>query len=163
MARATAKKLFLFDAMGFVFRAFFAPMARLNSPSGLPTKVPFLFSNMLRRLLKDAHPDYLAVVFDPSGPTFRDKLFADYKAQRPPMPDDLAVQLPFVRRLCEAMRLPTIEVPNYEADDVIGALARQAAERNIDVYIVTSDKDMLQLVGGRVRVLRPAQARTKPT
>ncbi len=161
MARAAAKKLFLFDAMGFVFRAFFAPMARLNSPSGLPTKVPFLFLNMLRRLLKDAHPDYLAVVFDPSGPTFRDKLFADYKAQRPPMPDDLAVQLPFVRRLCEAMRLPMIEVPNYEADDVIGALARQAAERNIDVYIVTSDKDMLQLVGGRVRVLRPAQGANK--
>ena len=72
-------------------------------------------------------PDYIAVVFDPRGPTFRDKLFTEYKAQRPPMPEDLSIQLPFVRRLCEAMRLPTIEVDGYEADDVIGALARQAA------------------------------------
>src|SRR4029077_5661329 len=155
MAGKSSKKLFLFDAMGFVFRAFFAPMARLNSPSGLPTKVPFLFSNMLPRLLKDARPDYVAVVFDPAGPTFRDKLFSDYKAQRPPMPDDLSIQIPFVRHMCEAMRLPIIEVPGYEADDVIGALARQSGSRDVDVYIVTSDKDMMQLVGGRVRVLRP--------
>src|SRR5579862_4893821 len=156
------KKLFLVDAMGFVFRAFFAPMARLNNPQGLPTKVPYLFSNMLRRLMKDHAPDYLAVVFDTPEPTFRDRLFAEYKAQRPPMPEDLSVQLPFVRRMCEAMRLPIVELPSYEADDVIGALARQGAERNLDVYIVTSDKDMMQLVAGRVRVLRPAQGVAKP-
>ena len=161
MAGKSSKKLFLVDAMGFVFRAFFAPMARLNSPAGLPTKVPYLFSNMLRRLFKDSEPDYIAVVFDPPGPTFRDKLFANYKAQRPPMPDDLVVQLPFVRRLCEATRLPTIEVAGYEADDVIGALAQQATKRHLDVYIVTSDKDMLQLVGGSVRVLRPGQGPAK--
>ena len=71
------------------------------------------------------------------------------------MPEDLSVQLPFVRRICEAMRLPTLELPGYEADDIIGALAQQAAERKLDVYIVTSDKDMMQLVGGRVLVLRP--------
>ena len=157
----TPKKLFLVDAMGFVFRAFFAPMARLNSPTGLPTKVPYLFSNMLRKLVREAQPDYIAVVFDPRGPTFRDKLFTEYKAQRPPMPEDLSVQLPFVRRVCEAMRLPTIEVAGYEADDVIGALARQAAERKLDVYIVTNDKDMMQLVGGRVLVLRPGAGPNK--
>src|ERR1700693_2792475 len=156
-----AKKLFLVDAMGFVFRAFFAPMGRLNNAAGLPTKVPYLFSNMLRKIFKEWQPQYIAVVFDPAGPTFRDKLFTDYKAHRPPMPDDLSVQLPYVRRLCEAMRLPMIEVPGYEADDVIGALAHQAARRDLDVYIVTSDKDMMQLVGGRVRVLRPAQAGAK--
>ena len=79
MAPKAPKKLFLVDAMGFVFRAFYAPMERLQN-KGMPTKVPYLFSNMLRRLLKDAQPDYVAVVFDPSGPTFRDKLFTEYKA-----------------------------------------------------------------------------------
>ena len=161
MTPKSPKKLFLIDAMGFIFRAFFAPMDRLQN-KGLPTKVPFLFSNMLRRVTKELQPDYIAVVFDPPGPTFRDKLFTEYKAQRPPMPEDLSMQLPFVRRLCEAMRLPIIEVPGYEADDVIGALAQQSGRRNLDVYIVTSDKDMMQLVGGRVRVLRPGQGADKP-
>ncbi len=117
---------------------------------------------MLRRVTKDLQPDFVAVVFDPPGPTFRDKLFTEYKAQRPPMPNDLFIQIPFVRRLCEAMRLPIIEVPGYEADDVIGALAQQSGRRDVDVYIVTSDKDMMQLVGGRVRVLRPGQGAAKP-
>ncbi len=148
--------------MGFVFRAFFAPMARLNNPTGLPTRVPFLFSNMLRKLINEALPDYIVVVFDPSGPTFRDKLFTEYKAQRPAMPEDLSVQLPFVRRMCEAMRLPMMECSGFEADDVIGALAKQAGDHNLDVFIVTSDKDMMQLVGGRVRVLRPGQGTGKP-
>ncbi len=161
MAGKTPKKLFLVDAMGFVFRAFFAPMGRLNNAAGIPTKVPYLFSNMLRKLVREAQPDYIAVVFDPRGPTFRDKLFTEYKAQRPPMPEDLSIQLPFVRRVCEAMRLPTIELDGYEADDVIGALARQATERHLDVYIVTSDKDMMQLVGGRILVLRPGSGPNK--
>jgi DNA polymerase-1 len=163
MAKAAPapKKLFLVDAMGFIFRAYFAPMARLNSPSGLPTKVPYLFSNMLRKLAKDHAPDYLAVVFDTREPTFRDKLFDKYKAQRPPMPEELAVQLPYVRRMCEAMRLPILEYPGFEADDVIGALARQAEKSGLDVSIVTSDKDMMQLVGGNVRVLRPGGAPDK--
>jgi DNA polymerase-1 len=156
MAKTAApKKIFLVDAMGFIFRAYFAPMARLNSPAGVPTKVPYLFSNMLRKLQKEHAPDYLAVVFDTKEPTFRDKLFDKYKAQRPPMPEDLSVQLPYVRRMCEAMRLPILEYPGFEADDVIGALSRQAAKKGLDVSIVTSDKDMMQLVGGNVRVLRP--------
>ena len=136
-------------------------MGRLNNAAGLPTKVPYLFSNMLRKITKEWKPDYIAVVFDPAGPTFRDKLFTEYKAHRPPMPDELSVQLPYVRRLCEAMRLPMIEVPGFEADDVIGALAQQAARHNFDVYIVTSDKDMMQLVGGRVFVLRPGHGGVK--
>jgi len=162
MATPRAKTLYLVDAMGYVFRAFYAPMARLNSPSGMPTKVPYLFSTMLRRLVKDYQPDYLGVAFDVAGPTFRDKLFAEYKAQRPPMPEDLSVQLPYVRRLCEAMRLAVLELPGYEADDIIGALTRQAGKRKLDVTIVTGDKDMMQLVGGRVRVLRPGSGAAKP-
>jgi DNA polymerase-1 len=161
MAKAAAKKLYLVDAMGFIFRAFFAPMERLHSPQGLPTKVPYLFSNMLRKLVKEHGPDYLGVVFDTSEPTFRDKLFDKYKAKRPAMPEDLSIQLPYVRRLCEAMRLPIIEAPGYEADDVIGALARQAAKKRLEVFLVTSDKDMMQLVGGRVQVLRPGAGPNK--
>jgi DNA polymerase I len=156
------KKLFLVDAMGFIFRAFYVPIGTSFQHNGVPTKVPYLFSNMLRRVTKELQPDYVAVVFDPPGPTFRDKLFTDYKAQRQPMPNELFIQIPSVRRLCEAMRLPIIEVAGYEADDVIGALARQSAHRDVDVYIVTSDKDMMQLVGGRVRVLRPGQGAGKP-
>jgi len=161
MSTASSKKLFLIDAMGYIFRAYHAPMERLRSPEGLPTKVPYVFANMLRRLVKDWQPDYLAVVFDVAAPTFRDKLFAEYKAQRPPMPEDLSMQLPYVRRLCEAMRLPSLEYEGYEADDVIGALARQAAEKGLEVFIVTSDKDMFQLVGGPIRIVRPAQGAAK--
>jgi DNA polymerase I len=159
MPAKNPKRIFLVDAMGYIFRAFYAPMERLQSSSGLPTKVPYLFATMMRRLLqnKDLRPDYVAVVFDAAAPTFRDKIFDAYKAQRPPMPEDLAVQIPFVRRYCEAMRMQILEYPGYEADDVIGALARQAAKKNLDVVIVTSDKDLMQLVGGRVRALNPAK------
>src|SRR5438309_5907772 len=162
MARAAAAKtLFLVDAMNTIFRAFFAPMSRLNSPQGIPTKVPYLFSNMLRKLMKEHSPDYLAVVFDTREPTFRDKLFDKYKAQRPPMPEDLAVQLPYVRRMCEAMRLPILEFDGFEADDVMGALARQGEKAGLEVRLVTGDKDMMQLVGGKVRVLRPGAGPNK--
>src|SRR5208282_6085739 len=163
MPATSPKRLFLVDAMGFVFRAFYAPMERLRSPGGLPTKVPYVFANMLRKLEKEWSPDYLAVVFDVAGPTFRDTLYTEYKAQRPPMPEDLVVQLPMVRRVCEAMRLPVVEREGYEADDVIGTLSRQGGERGLDVFIVTADKDMLQLVrdhlpgGGRIRVLNPGK------
>jgi len=154
---ATAKKrLFLIDAMGYIFRAFYAPMPqRLQTAQGVPTNVPFLFANMVRKLMKDWKPDYLGVVFDVSAPTFRDKLFADYKAQRAPMPPDLSLQIPYVRRYCQAMRLPIVEFPGYEADDVIGTLARKASEEDFEVFIVTSDKDLMQLVGGPVRLLNP--------
>jgi len=152
------QRLFLIDAMGFIFRAFYAPMPmRLRSASGVPTNVPYLFANMIRKLVKDWSPDYMGVVFDLPEPTFRDKLFADYKAQRPPMPEDLAVQLPCVRRYCTAMRLPILEYPGYEADDVIGTLAHQAAKKNLETLIVTSDKDFMQLVGARVRILNPSK------
>jgi len=158
MPSKQTKRLFLVDAMGYIFRAYFAPMERLQS-GGIPTKVPYLFATMMRRLLnnKDRRPDYLAVVYDHSAPTFRDKLFAAYKAQRPPMPDELSIQMPFVRRYCEAMRLPILEYPGYEADDVIGSLVRQAKKEDLEVFIVTSDKDLMQLVGGRVRMLNPTK------
>jgi DNA polymerase-1 len=159
---AAPKKLFLVDAMAHVYRAFFAPMPqRLTGPGGVPTNVPFLFGNILRRLIKDYQPDYIGIVFDPPGATFRDKLFEKYKAQRQPMPDEMRVQLPFVRRLCEAMRLPILEVKGYEADDVIGTMAVKAGKHNLEVLIVSNDKDMMQLVGKNVRTLRTGSGGAK--
>ena len=156
------KKLFLVDAMAHIYRAFFAPMPqRLTGPGGVPTNVPFLFGNILRRLLKDYQPDYIGIVFDPPGATFRDKLFEKYKAQRQPMPEEMRVQLPFVRRLCEAMRMPMLEVKGYEADDVIGTMAVKAGKDNLEVLIVSNDKDMMQLVGKSVRTLRTGSGGAK--
>jgi DNA polymerase I len=163
MPSTPKKRLFLIDAMGYIFRAFFAPMDRLQTSAGVPTKVPYLFATMMRRVLenKERRPDYIAVVFDHKAPTFRDKLFAQYKAQRPPMPDDLSIQIPFVRRYCAAMRLPILEYPGYEADDVIGTLARMATMDGVpealEVFIVTSDKDLLQLVTKDVTILNPTK------
>jgi DNA polymerase-1 len=158
---SSAKKLFLVDAMAHIYRAFFAPMARMNAPSGVPTKVPFLFANIVRRLIKDYQPDYVGIVFDTSKPTFRDKLFESYKAQRPPMPDEMRVQLPYVRRLCEAMRLPILELDGYEADDVIGTLAKQGVKKKLDVLVISNDKDMMQLVNSGVRILRTGSGGAK--
>ena len=158
-ATSERKKLFLVDAMGYIFRAYYAPMGERFEHNGLPTKVPYIFATMIRRLIesKELAPDYLGIVFDTPEPTFRDKLFDQYKAQRAPVPDDLIVQLPFVRKYCEAMRLPILEMAGYEADDVIASLARQAAEKKLDIYIVTADKDFMQLVGGAVRMLNPSK------
>jgi len=150
----TRKKLFLVDAMAHIYRAFYAPMMRMNAPGGLPTKVPFLFSNIVKRLLKDYQPDYIGIVFDTRKPTFRDKLFEQYKAQRPPMPDEMSLQLPYVRRYCEAMRLAILEFDGFEADDVIGTMAKQAAQKDLEVLVVSNDKDMMQLVTLGVRILR---------
>ena len=155
------KKLFLVDAMAHIYRAFYAPMVRMNAPSGIPTKVPFLFANILRRLIKDYQPEFLGIVFDTSKPTFRDKLFEAYKAQRPPMPDEMKVQLPYVRRLCEAMHLPILELDGYEADDVIGTMAKKGAAKKLEVLVISNDKDMMQLVSPGVRILRTGSGGAK--
>jgi DNA polymerase-1 len=157
----SAKKLFLVDAMAHIYRAFYAPMVRMNAPSGIPTKVPFLFANIVRRLIKDYQPEYVGIVFDTSKPTFRDKLFEAYKAQRPPMPDEMRVQLPYVRRLCEAMRLPILELDGYEADDVIGTMAKLGVKKSLDVLVISNDKDMMQLVNAGVRILRTGSGGAK--
>jgi DNA polymerase-1 len=153
-----AERLFLIDAMSLVFRAFFAPMQMaLVSPTGVPTKAVYIFIRTLRKLLKDYQPSYVAVAFDLAAPTFRDKLFEEYKANRPAAPEDLTVQLPFVRRFCQALGIPLVEKEGFEADDVIGTLAADGARRNLDVFIVSGDEDLFQLVSNRVRVLKPAR------
>ncbi|MGH9446634.1 MAG: DNA polymerase I, partial [Terriglobia bacterium] len=155
----SGKKLALIDAMSLVFRAFFAPMQfALVSPGGMPTKAIFIFVRTLRKILRERQPEYAAVAFDLSAPTFRDKLFETYKANRPEFPEDLSVQLPFVRRFCEAMGVPIVEKEGFEADDVIGTLAQEGAAERLDVFIVSGDEDLFQLVGERVKVLKPSRS-----
>ena len=153
--------LFLIDTFGFIFRAYHA-RARSGAPpmrtrEGLATEAVYIFTNMLRKLLANYQPDYIAAVYESAEPTFREQQFADYKANRPEPPPDLAEQLPWVRRLLEAMRIPIVELPGYEADDVIGSLARKAQAEGLHVVIVSSDKDMLQLVGDNVSMLNPVK------
>ncbi|OFW08630.1 MAG: DNA polymerase I [Acidobacteria bacterium RIFCSPLOWO2_12_FULL_59_11] len=148
------RRLFLIDAMSYIFRAYHA-LPKLTNRSGLATNAVYGLHNMLRKLLATYEPDYVVAAFDLAGPTFRHESFADYKANREEMPEDLAEQLPYIRQLLEAMQIPVLAQPGYEADDVIGALARQGAEQNLEVFIVSSDKDMMQLVNERVALINP--------
>jgi DNA polymerase-1 len=155
------QRLFLIDSYGFIFRAYHA-RARMSVPAmrtaaGLSTEAVYIFNNMLRKLVKTFEPKHIAAVFESIGPTLREQQFAEYKANRAAMPDDLKEQIPYVRRLLEAMRIPILEFPGYEADDVIGTLSRRAAEKGYEVVIVSSDKDMLQLVNDHVSMLNPAK------
>ncbi len=149
MARA---RLFLIDASGYVYRAFHA-LPALNTSRGLPTNATLGFANMLAKLLRIEKPDYLAVVFDTPGETFRDAMFAEYKQHRAPMPDELRPQIPYIRRLVAALRLPVVEEPGVEADDVLGTLATLAEAQDLDTVIVTADKDMMQIVSERTTLL----------
>ena len=154
-----AKRLFLIDTFGFIFRAYHA-RARSGAPpmrtsTGLSTEAVFIFNNMLRKLAKTYKPAWIAAVFESEGPTLREQEFAQYKANRSEMPPDLGEQIPYIRRIIEAMRIPILEYPGFEADDVIGTIARRAEAAGFEVAIVSSDKDMLQLVTGRVSMLNP--------
>jgi len=153
-AKEPAKHLYLIDGSGYIFRAFFAiqrggkPMTR---PDGTPTGAVYGFTNMLLRLidkaLADKAVDYFAVIFDAAEKTFRNEIYPDYKAQRPDPPEELVPQFPMVRDATRAMGLPSIELHNYEADDIIASYACEAAKQGIAVTIVSSDKDLMQLVG----------------
>jgi DNA polymerase-1 len=148
----TRPTLYLVDAMSNIHRAYHA-IRGLSTSTGRPTNAVFGFVTMLRKMLREHPSDYLAVAFDRREKTVRHDEYEKYKANRPAMEEDLAVQIPEVRRVCEAYRIPVLEMPGYEADDVIGTLARKAEDAGFDVVIVTADKDMLQLVSGsRVRV-----------
>jgi DNA polymerase-1 len=155
------QKLFLIDAFGFIFRAYHA-RARSAAPpmrtsTGFSTEAVYIFNNMLRKLSNQHKPEYIAAIFESGAPTHRVQEFAEYKANRVETPPDLLDQIPFVRRILEAMRIPILEFSGFEADDVIGTLARRAEEQGFDVVIVSSDKDMLQLVNEHVSMLNPAK------
>ena len=127
----------------------------MRTSTGLSTEAVFIFHNMLRKLTADFKPDYIAAIFESSEPTFRSESFAEYKANRTEMPADLGDQIPYIRRILEAMHIPILEFPGYEADDVIGAIAWRQPAKALEVVIVSSDKDMLQLVNNRVFMLNP--------
>jgi len=127
----------------------------MRTASGISTEAVYIFHNMVRRLIAKEKPEYLAAIFESEGPTFRDEAFADYKANRTETPPDLLEQIPWIRKTLEAMRIPVLEFTGFEADDVIGTLSRRAVEQHADVVIVSSDKDMLQLVNDHVRMLNP--------
>jgi DNA polymerase I len=164
--------------MSFIFRAYHAMQRSrpMSTRSGIPTAATYVFVNMIAKLREDFAPHYLAAVFDPSGEVFRDEraraieklskwnaklqayeevAYAGYKAHREAMPEDLRRQIPYIRRALDALKIPVLEVVGFEADDVIGTLAREAAERDHAVFIVSSDKDMMQLVTTKIKVLNP--------
>lgn len=154
-------KLFLIDSFGFIFRAYHA-RARSGAPPmrtsrGFSTEAVYIFNNMLRRLANEHQPEYIAAVFESGAPVRRMEEFAEYKANRAEMPPDLGEQIPLIRRIIEAMRIPILEYEGFEADDVIGTIAKRAEAAGMDVMIVSSDKDMMQLVGEHVRMLDPAK------
>ena len=148
----SSKRLFLIDGMSHIYRAYYA-IRNLSNSKGLPTNAIFGFTSMLRKLIQEQKPDYIGVALDLEGPTVRHEKYQDYKATRKPMPSDLVQQIPYIRKVCEVFRVPVISYAGYEADDVIGTLSSKATEQNIESIVVTSDKDMLQLVSDYVTVL----------
>ncbi len=145
--------LVLIDGPNYVFRAFHAVRHNLSNSKGEPTNAVFGYVQMLRSILKDLSPTHVAVAFDPKDGTFRNDIYPDYKAHRPPMPEELAAQWPRILEVTEAFRLPLLCLDNYEADDVIATLARQAERQGWDVTIVSTDKDLMQLVNERIWML----------
>src|SRR5437870_1989368 len=153
-----AIRLYLVDGSGFIFRAFHALPPLTRKTDGLPVGAVAGFCNMLWKLLVDMKaeadaPTHLAVIFDHSESTFRNKLYADYKAHRPPPPEDLVPQFPLVREATRAFGVPCLELPGYEADDLIAAYACKVRDLGGEVMIVSSDKDLMQLVGDKVSML----------
>lgn len=146
------KTLYLIDGANYVFRAFYALPALSNS-KGFPTGALYGFTQMLLALLRDAKPDHIAVVFDRPEPTFRDEMYADYKATRKEPPDDLVQQFPHFIPLVEALGIKVLEMAGFEADDIIGTLAKRFASKDLDVVLVSGDKDLMQLIGDNVSML----------
>ncbi|MBN1957848.1 MAG: DNA polymerase I [Desulfuromonadales bacterium] len=146
------QRVYLVDGSSYIFRAYFA-IRHLSNSKGQATNAVYGFTNMLLTLLRDEQPDMLAVVFDSKAPTFRKELYPDYKANRAAMPEDLVPQIPWIKDVVRAFKLPALEMPGYEADDIIASLARRYAEEGLDVTVVTGDKDLMQIVSDRIRLL----------
>ncbi|MBI2891514.1 MAG: hypothetical protein HYY13_12115 [Nitrospirae bacterium] len=146
--------VYLVDGTSQIYRAFYAIKA-LSTSSGLPTNAIYGFTQMLLKLLQDRQPKYLGMAFDTKGEVFRDKLYDQYKANRPPMPDTLVPQIPFIKEIVKGFAVPILEREGFEADDVMATLAVRAASEGRDVLIVTRDKDMMQIVGDKIALFDP--------
>jgi DNA polymerase-1 len=158
-AESSHHHLYLIDGSGYIFRAFFAlpPMTR---PDGTPVNAVYGFTNMLIKLLADTESDGVAVIFDTARKTFRTDIYPDYKANRPPPPEELIPQFDLIREATRAFNVPCIELAGYEADDLIATYARLARDRGQEVTVVSSDKDLMQLVSEGVAMLDPVKNRT---
>jgi DNA polymerase-1 len=146
------KHLFLIDGSSYIYRAYFA-IRHLSNSKGMATNAVFGFVNMLLKVVRDQRPDHLAVVFDARGPTFRKELYPEYKANRATMPEDLVPQVPIIKEVVRAFNLPAIEKAGFEADDIIATLAKKFAAEGLEVTVVTGDKDLMQIVSDRIRLL----------
>jgi DNA polymerase-1 len=156
---ADPEKIFLIDGSAFLYRAFHA-IRSLSTSKGHPTNATFGFARILLKLLKDHNPKYAAIMFDVQGPTFRHRLYDQYKANRPPMPDELAVQIPDIKKMVRAMNIPIIEKQGFEADDLVGTYSKIAQKKGFHVVMVTGDKDFIQLITDRCTLWDPMKDTT---
>ena len=153
------KKLFLVDGSALAYRSHFAFIRNpLFNSKGENTSAVFGFTKALLKILDDESPDYMAVVFDHPKPTFRHQAYADYKATRQKMPEDMAEQLPRIKEAIEAFHIPILEIPGFEADDVMGTLAKKAESEGLTIYLVTGDKDFMQLVSPAIKIYNPKRS-----
>ena len=154
-------RIFLVDTFGLIFRAYYgrarSSVGSLRTSSGMPTEAVYVFNNMLKAMLEEKRPEYVVAVWEGRGPTFRDEIFPEYKANRDAMPEDLALQLPYIERILKAWNVAVLSEDGYEADDTIALLTRQATEQGIEVVIVSSDKDLMQLVREGVSQWNPTK------
>ncbi len=148
------KNLYLIDGNSYLYRAYHALKGLTNS-KGFPTNAIYIFTNMLFKIIKEKKPEKIAIAFDTPVPTERHILYEDYKATRPKMPDDLAIQIPYIKRIIEALKIPTFEIPGYEADDIIGTIAKTAESKGLKVFIVSGDKDMMQILSENIFLYDP--------
>ncbi len=158
LAAASRPKLYLIDGSAYVYRAFFA-LPPLNNSKGLQTNAVYGFTTTLLKIIREHEPQGIAVAFDEPGPTLRHEAYTAYKAQRPPMPEGMSAQIPYIHRIVEAMNIPAVRQAGYEADDLIGTLACQAEKAGYDVVIVTGDKDMFQLLTSHIRIYDPVKGK----
>jgi len=153
------KKLFLLDAFALIYRSYYAFIKNPRYTStGINSSAMLGFTNTLLEVLEKEKPSHIAVIFDPIGPTFRHKMYKEYKAQRPPMPDDLRKSIPFIKAIIQGFNIPEMDVEGYEADDVIGTLAKKAEKKGFKVYMMTPDKDYMQLVSENIFMFKPKRS-----
>ena len=158
MSSDNPPRLFLIDGSSYIFRAFFA-IPPLSNAAGLPTNAIFGFTNILLKLLKQHRPEYVVVALDAGRETFRNDMYADYKANRPEAPAELIPQFPYFRKILDVLNLPLLELPGYEADDIIATLCGTMSGKGCEVIVVSSDKDLMQLVTDGIRLLDSAKDR----
>ena len=150
---ANREKFYLIDGSSYIFRAFFGVRQQLSTSKGFPTNALYGFINMLQKVIREEKPDYLVVAFDSPDKTFRHKIYPNYKANRDAPPEELARQFPYFEPLVTAYGLSSIRRPGFEADDIIGTLAKKGKQKGLEIVIVSGDKDMMQLISPHICLL----------